>query len=76
MSGSNGAVSSREETLRAIREHERFCLTTHEGPDGDAVGSLAAMMKGGRGADRLRGGRGIDRCRGGQGHDSIRGCER
>jgi phosphoesterase RecJ-like protein len=45
MSGSNGAVSSREETLRAIRDHERFCLTTHEGPDGDAVGSLAAMQQ-------------------------------
>ena len=30
--------------MRAIREHERFCLTTHERPDGDAVGSLAAMQ--------------------------------
>ena len=38
-------MSSREETLRAIRDHERFCLTTHEGPDGDAVGSLAAMQQ-------------------------------
>ena len=28
-----------------IREHERFCLTTHERPDGDAVGSLAAMQQ-------------------------------
>ena len=45
MSGSNGALSSREEVLRAIREHERFCLTTHERPDGDAVGSLAAMQQ-------------------------------
>ena len=45
MSGSNGALSSREETLRAIRERERFCLTTHERPDGDAVGSLAAMQQ-------------------------------
>jgi phosphoesterase RecJ-like protein len=45
MSGSNGASSSREEALRAIREHERFCLTTHEGPDGDAVGSLAALQQ-------------------------------
>ncbi len=45
MSGSNGAVSSREETLRAIRERRRFCLTTHERPDGDAVGSLAAMQQ-------------------------------
>lgn len=45
MSGSNGAVSSRAETLRAIRERRRFCLTTHERPDGDAVGSLAAMQQ-------------------------------
>ena len=45
MGGSNGALSSREEALRAIREHERFCLTTHERPDGDAVGSLAAMQQ-------------------------------
>ena len=44
MSGSNGASSSRGEALRAIREHDRFCLTTHERPDGDAVGSLAAMQ--------------------------------
>src|SRR3954464_2713048 len=44
MSGSNGASSSRGEALRAIREHQRFCLTTHERPDGDAVGSLAAMQ--------------------------------
>jgi phosphoesterase RecJ-like protein len=42
---SNGASSAREEALRAIREHERFCLTTHERPDGDAVGSLAAMQQ-------------------------------
>jgi phosphoesterase RecJ-like protein len=45
VSGSNGARSSREETLRAIRENERFVLTTHERPDGDAVGSLAAMQQ-------------------------------
>jgi bifunctional oligoribonuclease and PAP phosphatase NrnA len=45
MGGSNGASSSRDQALRAIREHERFCLTTHERPDGDAVGSLAAMQQ-------------------------------
>jgi phosphoesterase RecJ-like protein len=45
MSGSNGASSSRDEALRAIRERRRFCLTTHERPDGDAVGSLAAMQQ-------------------------------
>jgi phosphoesterase RecJ-like protein len=43
--GENGAHSSREEVLRAIREGDRFCLTTHERPDGDAVGSLAAMQQ-------------------------------
>ncbi len=40
----NGASSSRGEALRVIRDHARFCLTTHERPDGDAVGSLAAMQ--------------------------------
>src|ERR671930_1057078 len=27
----------------AIRKHERFLITTHENPDGDALGSLLAM---------------------------------
>src|SRR5919202_741242 len=27
----------------AIRAHERFLITTHENPDGDALGSLLAM---------------------------------
>ncbi|HWK27533.1 MAG TPA: DHH family phosphoesterase [Solirubrobacter sp.] len=45
MTSGNGASSSREEALRALREHDRFCLTTHERPDGDAVGSLAAMQQ-------------------------------
>jgi phosphoesterase RecJ-like protein len=45
VSGSNGARSSREETLQALRANERFVLTTHERPDGDAVGSLAAMQQ-------------------------------
>jgi bifunctional oligoribonuclease and PAP phosphatase NrnA len=44
MGGSNGSLPAREEVLQAIRAHERFCLTTHERPDGDAVGSLAAMQ--------------------------------
>ncbi len=43
--GENGAHSARDEVLRTIREGERFCLTTHERPDGDAVGSLAAMQQ-------------------------------
>ncbi|HET6547470.1 MAG TPA: DHH family phosphoesterase, partial [Solirubrobacter sp.] len=45
MSSSNGALASREEVLRAIRARDSFCLTTHERPDGDAVGSLAAMQQ-------------------------------
>ena len=30
--------------LEALREGDRFVLTTHEHPDGDALGSLAAMQ--------------------------------
>jgi phosphoesterase RecJ-like protein len=30
------------EIAQAIREHDRFLLTTHENPDGDALGSLLA----------------------------------
>jgi phosphoesterase RecJ-like protein len=44
MGSGNGSLSAREQVLQAIRTHERFCLTTHERPDGDAVGSLAAMQ--------------------------------
>jgi bifunctional oligoribonuclease and PAP phosphatase NrnA len=43
--GENGAQSARDEVLKAIRAADRFCLTTHERPDGDAVGSLAAMQQ-------------------------------
>jgi phosphoesterase RecJ-like protein len=43
--GTNGAHSSRDEVLHAIRAGERFFLTTHEKPDGDAVGSLAGMQQ-------------------------------
>ena len=35
---------TRAQVLEAIRETDRFLLTTHERPDGDAVGSLAAMQ--------------------------------
>src|ERR671939_918443 len=45
MAATNGALASREEVLRALRESDRFCLTTHERPDGDAVGSLAALQQ-------------------------------
>ena len=27
----------------AIRSHDRFLITTHENPDGDALGSILAM---------------------------------
>ena len=27
----------------AVRGHDRFLVTTHENPDGDALGSLLAM---------------------------------
>ena len=32
-----------DEVVEEIRSEERFLLTTHEGPDGDALGSLLAM---------------------------------
>ena len=44
MTTRNGVTSSRELVLEALREGERFVLTTHEHPDGDALGSLAAMQ--------------------------------
>ncbi len=45
MSGENGASSSRAQILEEIRATDKFLLTTHERPDGDAVGSLAAMQQ-------------------------------
>ena len=44
MTSDNGARSTREQALKTLREQDRFVLTTHERPDGDAVGSLAAMQ--------------------------------
>jgi phosphoesterase RecJ-like protein len=38
------SISSRDAVLDELREHGKFLLTTHERPDGDAVGSLAAMQ--------------------------------
>jgi bifunctional oligoribonuclease and PAP phosphatase NrnA len=32
-----------EAIARALREHERFVVVTHENPDGDAIGSMLAM---------------------------------
>jgi bifunctional oligoribonuclease and PAP phosphatase NrnA len=45
VSGENGASSSRAQILEEIRATDKFLLTTHERPDGDAVGSLAAMQQ-------------------------------
>src|SRR6184192_2174625 len=36
-------TSDLEEVADAIRTHDRFAVTTHENPDGDALGSLLAM---------------------------------
>jgi phosphoesterase RecJ-like protein len=38
-------MSTREQALAELRGHDRFLLVTHERPDGDAVGSLAAMQR-------------------------------
>jgi phosphoesterase RecJ-like protein len=44
MSSENGSKPTREQALATLREHDKFLLTTHERPDGDAIGSLAAMQ--------------------------------
>ena len=36
-------TTGREEVLAELRSGEKFLLTTHENPDGDALGSLVAM---------------------------------
>jgi bifunctional oligoribonuclease and PAP phosphatase NrnA len=36
--------SDLDQVVDALRGHDRFLLTTHEGPDGDALGSLLAMQ--------------------------------
>jgi phosphoesterase RecJ-like protein len=45
LTGENGASSTREQVLGLIRAHDKFLLTTHERPDGDALGSLIAMQQ-------------------------------
>jgi phosphoesterase RecJ-like protein len=37
--------ASLEEVARELRAGDRFLLTTHEGPDGDALGSLLALHR-------------------------------
>src|SRR4051812_12750821 len=44
MTSDNGDRSTREQALATLRDNDKFLLTTHERPDGDAVGSLAAMQ--------------------------------
>ncbi len=41
----NGARSSRDEVLEALRGAPKLLLVTHENPDGDALGSLVAMQE-------------------------------
>lgn len=36
-------AAATEEVLAGLRDGDRFLLTTHEGPDGDALGSLLAL---------------------------------
>ena len=46
MSAPVKATSAELETVAAaVTERDRFLLTTHEGPDGDALGSLLAMHR-------------------------------
>ncbi len=45
MSSENGSAPAREQVLALLRDHRKFLLITHERPDGDAVGSLAAMQQ-------------------------------
>jgi phosphoesterase RecJ-like protein len=45
VSSSNGSTSTREQVLAEIREADKLVCTTHENPDGDAIGSLAAMQR-------------------------------
>ena len=44
MTSENGAAASRTQLLHELRVADKLLLTTHERPDGDAVGSLAAMQ--------------------------------
>lgn len=38
-------MGAREEIVAAIQSGQKFCLITHENPDGDALGSLVAMNR-------------------------------
>ena len=43
MTGPATVTSDLDRVVDALRSADRFLLTTHEGPDGDALGSLLAM---------------------------------
>jgi bifunctional oligoribonuclease and PAP phosphatase NrnA len=43
MTGSATVATDLDRVVDALRVGQRFLLTTHEGPDGDALGSLLAM---------------------------------
>ncbi len=43
MSGAGVTTAGVEEVAAELRSRERFLLTAHEGPDGDALGSLLAL---------------------------------
>jgi bifunctional oligoribonuclease and PAP phosphatase NrnA len=40
----NGARSSRQQVLEELQRADKLIVVTHENPDGDALGSLAAMQ--------------------------------
>jgi phosphoesterase RecJ-like protein len=40
----NGSRSSRQQVLEELRQADKLIVVTHENPDGDALGSLAAMQ--------------------------------
>ena len=42
MSSTQTQTADQEAVVDAIRSHDRFLVTTHENPDGDALGSLLA----------------------------------
>jgi phosphoesterase RecJ-like protein len=42
--GATAIGSDLDQVVEALRANDRFLLTTHEGPDGDALGSLLAMQ--------------------------------
>jgi bifunctional oligoribonuclease and PAP phosphatase NrnA len=45
MSSPQTTTSDLQAVAEALRAHDRFVLTTHENPDGDALGSLVALQR-------------------------------